>query len=435
MTGSRFRLATSPDPDDEGVPPLRAFAYDQLPLVILLVGDLTGRADPRPLEDRKPLRLDRANIDKCLMDQRIRLECVLPLPGTPKVTLALRRLDDFAPEGLAAQLVAATPLAGDELELALGSVYADPRLQGLERTWRSLALVVGEASDPNVIVEVVNASFEDLVEDLEDSRTLRHSGLWRWTHSYNSLGMRPYAAVVLDVALDASPELARALGEVASLTPLPILANATTGSGPLPGMPWPADEAMRFLGACAPEVALRRADTYPGLLRGSPSFAAAALLVRSFSRFLVGSGFTGEDNALPGVAVDPRFEAARARALGERGTLAFAFGPDGAWLPTDRAADGGSLDDVFLLTRLAHQVLHIQYRKSLVAATNEELVERINAGLKTRLSSFPHLSASISEIVRHGDAHYPEVELTLTVRVATPSPRELRHRFRMNLWR
>ena len=38
----------------------------ELPLKILMHGDFTGRQDDRPLEDRKPINIDKDNFDKVM---------------------------------------------------------------------------------------------------------------------------------------------------------------------------------------------------------------------------------------------------------------------------------------------------------------------------------------------------------------------------------
>ncbi len=41
----------------------------ELPLKMLMMGDYTNRPDPRPLEDRKPINVDKDNFSKVMAEQ------------------------------------------------------------------------------------------------------------------------------------------------------------------------------------------------------------------------------------------------------------------------------------------------------------------------------------------------------------------------------
>jgi type VI secretion system protein ImpB len=45
----------------------------ELPLKMLMMGDYTQRADPRPLEDRKPINVDKDNFSKVMSEQKLSL--------------------------------------------------------------------------------------------------------------------------------------------------------------------------------------------------------------------------------------------------------------------------------------------------------------------------------------------------------------------------
>lgn len=82
----------------------------ELPLRILLLGDLTGRPDPRPLEEREPVNIDKENFADVMAAQGLVAAVEVPdhLSGQPgaslRVELAFRSLADFRPEGLVAQV-------------------------------------------------------------------------------------------------------------------------------------------------------------------------------------------------------------------------------------------------------------------------------------------------------------------------------------------
>jgi type VI secretion system protein ImpB len=82
----------------------------ELPLKLLMLGDYTGRPDPRPLEDRKPINVDKDNFQKVMSEQKLTLSFNVKnrlseneddeLP----VNLKFRRLSDMEPESIANQV-------------------------------------------------------------------------------------------------------------------------------------------------------------------------------------------------------------------------------------------------------------------------------------------------------------------------------------------
>jgi type VI secretion system protein ImpB len=82
----------------------------ELPLKMLFLGDYTQRADPRPLEDRKPINVDKDNFQQVLAEQNLSLSMSVPdqLSGEKdanlNVNLKFRRLADFGPEAVAEQV-------------------------------------------------------------------------------------------------------------------------------------------------------------------------------------------------------------------------------------------------------------------------------------------------------------------------------------------
>lgn len=82
----------------------------ELPLKILMVGDYTGRADETPLEDRKPINVDKENFNDVLAQQKLSVSATVPNKLTDEkdaqlaVTLEFKRLDDFGPEGIVNQV-------------------------------------------------------------------------------------------------------------------------------------------------------------------------------------------------------------------------------------------------------------------------------------------------------------------------------------------
>lgn len=82
----------------------------ELPLKLLMLGDYTQRPDPRPLEDRKPVSVDKDNFQKVMAEQKLSLsfnvkDTLTEEPGSElTVNLKFRRLSDMEPEAVAQQV-------------------------------------------------------------------------------------------------------------------------------------------------------------------------------------------------------------------------------------------------------------------------------------------------------------------------------------------
>ena len=82
----------------------------ELPLKILMLGDFTGRADDRSVEERKPINVDKDNFDKVMAAQDLGAKVAVKNRlcdedrGDLSVDLKFSTLRDFRPEGLAEQV-------------------------------------------------------------------------------------------------------------------------------------------------------------------------------------------------------------------------------------------------------------------------------------------------------------------------------------------
>ena len=82
----------------------------ELPLKVLAVGDYTGKQDDTPLEDRKPISVDKENFNDVLAKQGLQVTVGVPdkLSGEKdaqlNVTLNFKKMDDFSPEGVVNQV-------------------------------------------------------------------------------------------------------------------------------------------------------------------------------------------------------------------------------------------------------------------------------------------------------------------------------------------
>jgi type VI secretion system protein ImpB len=82
----------------------------ELPLKMLFMGDYTGKADPRPVEERKPINVDKDNFEQVLAEQDLGLTLSVgdKLSGDEgaalNVNLRFKRLKDFGPDSLVEQV-------------------------------------------------------------------------------------------------------------------------------------------------------------------------------------------------------------------------------------------------------------------------------------------------------------------------------------------
>src|SRR3982751_2340962 len=76
-----------------------------LPLKLLFIGDYTSRPDPRPLEERKPINVDKDNFQQVLAEQNLSVTAAVPdklsaEPGELSVTLKFKKLSDFGADAV-----------------------------------------------------------------------------------------------------------------------------------------------------------------------------------------------------------------------------------------------------------------------------------------------------------------------------------------------
>jgi type VI secretion system protein ImpB len=82
----------------------------ELPLKMLMIGDYTGRTDDRPMEDRKPINVDKDNFSEVMAAQKLEVAVNVPdrLSGSAGAEMALKlkfkTMADFGPEGIVSQV-------------------------------------------------------------------------------------------------------------------------------------------------------------------------------------------------------------------------------------------------------------------------------------------------------------------------------------------
>ncbi len=82
----------------------------ELPLKVLVTGDFTGRPDEAPLEERKPINLDKSNFDEVMAKQNLEVTLTVADKLSAEkgaelsVPLKFENLKDFGPEGIVNQV-------------------------------------------------------------------------------------------------------------------------------------------------------------------------------------------------------------------------------------------------------------------------------------------------------------------------------------------
>lgn len=82
----------------------------ELPLKLLVMGDFTGKADDRALEDRKPLNVDKDNFNDVMRSMNLSASLQVPDKlsgkegGEMAVNLKFSNLKDMEPEAVAGQV-------------------------------------------------------------------------------------------------------------------------------------------------------------------------------------------------------------------------------------------------------------------------------------------------------------------------------------------
>jgi len=137
----------------------------ELPLKLLMLGDYTGRPDATPLEDRKPINIDKDNFNDVMRSQRLGVSINVrnTLGGGDDLgcELGFQTLRDFEPEAVARQVPELSKLlevreALVALKGPLGNVkpFADKLRKVLgdnasrDRLMRELGLTGGGAATP-----------------------------------------------------------------------------------------------------------------------------------------------------------------------------------------------------------------------------------------------------------------------------------------------
>lgn len=126
----------------------------ELPLKMLMLGDYTMRPDPTPLEDRKPINVDKDNFQKVMAEQKLSLGMTVKdrlseqEDSELNVNLKFRRLSDMEPAAIANQVPELKKLL--ELRAALTALKGP---LGNEKAFRNkIQSILGDPAQRNRII-------------------------------------------------------------------------------------------------------------------------------------------------------------------------------------------------------------------------------------------------------------------------------------------
>ena len=126
----------------------------ELPLKMLMLGDYTMRPDPTPLEDRKPINVDKDNFQKVMAEQKLSLSMTVKdrlseqEDSELNVNLKFRRLSDMEPAAIANQVPELKKLL--ELRAALTALKGP---LGNEKAFRNkIQTILGDPAQRNRII-------------------------------------------------------------------------------------------------------------------------------------------------------------------------------------------------------------------------------------------------------------------------------------------
>ena len=130
----------------------------ELPLKTLVMGDFTARADDTPLEQRKPINVNKDNFNEVLASQKVKVDLSVPNTlakegGDMSMSLQFRSMKDFEPEQVARQVPELSKLL--ELREALNALKGP--LGNIPAFRKKIqAIIADEASRSAILSELQN---------------------------------------------------------------------------------------------------------------------------------------------------------------------------------------------------------------------------------------------------------------------------------------
>lgn len=141
-------------------------------------------------------------------------------------TNASAKIDRSAVDAMIAEL-------DRRLSAQVNEIIHAPEFQQLESAWRSLRFVVERVDfRENTKLEVLSATKDDLLADLEDSPDLTKSGFYRivYSNEYGVFGGKPFGVMSMNYAFGPGAqdvEMMRKLASIGAMSHCPVIANAS----------------------------------------------------------------------------------------------------------------------------------------------------------------------------------------------------------------
>lgn len=110
-------------------------------------------------------------------------------------------------------------------------IHADA-FKKVESAWRGLHFLVNRTDfKQNILIEMISASKDELIEDFEDSPDVTRSGLYKHVYSaeYGQFGGKPYGAIISGYSIDPNAQDMKLLQDLASIGAMshaPFIASA-----------------------------------------------------------------------------------------------------------------------------------------------------------------------------------------------------------------
>lgn len=119
-----------------------------------------------------------------------------------------------------------------KISLQMDEIIHNKEFQSVESKWRGLYMLT-ERTDfrQNIIIEIINVSKEDLMEDFEDSLDITKSGLYKhiYTSGYGQFGGQPVGTIIADYEISPSNYDMKFLTKVSSIAAMahaPFISSA-----------------------------------------------------------------------------------------------------------------------------------------------------------------------------------------------------------------
>ncbi|MBK8264217.1 MAG: type VI secretion system contractile sheath large subunit [Nannocystis sp.] len=163
------------------------------------------------------------------------LFAALPADERPAIRRALALALAAAPIASLDQLDPLIVALDRRLSAQLDPILHHPRFQALEARWRGLRYLLDnlpQGTSSKILIELLSATKDELIADLEDAPEPAHSGLHRliYAAALGTYGGAPYALLCADFTVGpsrADTDLLRRAAAIAAVAHAPLLTNAS----------------------------------------------------------------------------------------------------------------------------------------------------------------------------------------------------------------